>query len=158
MRLIDADALIERLEEERKKSNWERQSVTDVIMLAPTIDAVPKAKTSIDDLKIGDEVFVHGRIDEMRTDTVIIRNEGGYFGTIYEELLEFDEVDAVPKHQLSEETSTLRHGKWEKSSGQRYKEHARYMYRCSLCNELVCGESNYCPNCGAKMEGKNNED
>ena len=25
-------------------------------------------------------------------------------------------------------------------------------YRCSLCNELVYGMTNYCPNCGAKME------
>ena len=24
-------------------------------------------------------------------------------------------------------------------------------YRCSLCNELVYGMTNYCPNCGAKM-------
>ena len=32
-------------------------------------------------MKIGDRVFVHGYIDEIRKDTVIIRNSGGYFGT-----------------------------------------------------------------------------
>ena len=32
-------------------------------------------------MKIGDRCFVHGYIDEIRKDTVIIRNEGGYFGT-----------------------------------------------------------------------------
>ena len=32
-------------------------------------------------MKIGDEVYVHGYIDEIRKDTIIIRNEGGYFGT-----------------------------------------------------------------------------
>ena len=32
-------------------------------------------------MKIGDEVYVHGYVDEIREDTVIIRNEGGYFGT-----------------------------------------------------------------------------
>lgn len=32
-------------------------------------------------MKIGDEVFVHGYVDEMRKDVVIIRNDGGYFGT-----------------------------------------------------------------------------
>ena len=31
--------------------------------------------------KIGDRVFVRGYIDEIRKDTVIIRNTGGYFGT-----------------------------------------------------------------------------
>lgn len=39
-------------------------------------------------LKIGDEVFVHGYVDEIRKDTVIIRNEGGYFGTVRAELRE----------------------------------------------------------------------
>lgn len=32
-------------------------------------------------MKIGDRCFVHGHIDEIRKDTVIIKNEGGYFGT-----------------------------------------------------------------------------
>ena len=37
-------------------------------------------------MKIGDEVFVHGYIDEIRKDVVIIRNDGGYFGTILREV------------------------------------------------------------------------
>jgi hypothetical protein len=37
-------------------------------------------------LKIGQEVLIHGYIDEIRKDTVIIRNEGGYFGTVQEEI------------------------------------------------------------------------
>lgn len=37
-------------------------------------------------MKIGDEVFVHGYIDEIRKDTVIIRNDGGYFGTVPDEI------------------------------------------------------------------------
>lgn len=36
-------------------------------------------------MKIGDEIYVHGYIDEIRKDTVIIRNKGGYFGTVREE-------------------------------------------------------------------------
>ena len=32
-------------------------------------------------MKIGDEVFVHGYVDEIRKDCIIIRNDGGYFGT-----------------------------------------------------------------------------
>ena len=38
-------------------------------------------------MKIGDEVYVHGYVDEIRNDTVIIRNEGGYFGTDPNEIL-----------------------------------------------------------------------
>ena len=38
-------------------------------------------------MTIGDEVYVHGYVDEIRQDVVIIRNNGGYFGTIPEEVL-----------------------------------------------------------------------
>lgn len=38
-------------------------------------------------MKIGDEVHVHGYVDEIRKDVVIIRNNGGYFGTVLEEVL-----------------------------------------------------------------------
>jgi len=41
-------------------------------------------------MKIGDKVFIRGYVDEIRKDTVIIRNEGGYFGTSTSEI-----VDAV---------------------------------------------------------------
>jgi len=38
-------------------------------------------------MKIGDEVYIHGYIDEIRKDTIIIRNEGGYFGTVPSEVI-----------------------------------------------------------------------
>ena len=38
-------------------------------------------------MKIGDRVFVRGYIDEIRKDTVIVRNDGGYFGTIPSEVI-----------------------------------------------------------------------
>ena len=41
-------------------------------------------------MKIGDRVFIHGYIDEIRKDTVIIRNNGGYFGTIPSEVITGD--------------------------------------------------------------------
>lgn len=49
-------------------------------------------------MKIGDEVYIHGYVDEIRKDTVIIRNEGGYFGTVIEEVMKF-----VPKEELEDE-------------------------------------------------------
>jgi len=33
-------------------------------------------------MKIGDRIYVRGYVDEIRKDTVIVRNDGGYFGTI----------------------------------------------------------------------------
>ena len=32
-------------------------------------------------MKIGDEVYVHGHIEEIRGNTVIVKNKGGSFGT-----------------------------------------------------------------------------
>ena len=45
-------------------------------------------------MKIDDEIYVHGYLDEIRQNKVIIRNEGGYFGTVVDEL-----VEAIPKDQ-----------------------------------------------------------
>lgn len=47
-------------------------------------------------MKIGDRVFVHGYIDEIRKDTVIIRNNGGYFGTIPSEVITGELPSAQP--------------------------------------------------------------
>ena len=38
-------------------------------------------------MKIGDRVFIHGYVDEIRKDTIIIRNKGGYFGTVRSEVI-----------------------------------------------------------------------
>lgn len=50
-------------------------------------------------MKIGDRVFVRGYIDEIRKDTVIIRNEGGYFGTVSAEVLAGELPSAQPEHR-----------------------------------------------------------
>ena len=39
-------------------------------------------------MKIGDTVYVHGHVDEIRKDVVIIKNDGGYFGTVKSEIVE----------------------------------------------------------------------
>ena len=43
-----------------------------------------------DRLKIGQEVLIHGYVDEIRKDTVIVRNEGGYFGTVECEITDIE--------------------------------------------------------------------
>lgn len=59
-------------------------------------------------------------------------------------------VDAVP----------VVHGRWEKepSSYWRWTSSGavavtRTTYRCGLCGRGTAVKSNYCPNCGAKMDG-----
>ena len=46
-------------------------------------------------MKIGDRVYVHGYVDEIRKDTVIIRNEGGYFGTAKNEIVEAQKAEDI---------------------------------------------------------------
>ena len=46
----------------------------------------------------GDEVYIHGYIDEIRPGTIIIRNDGGYFGTISDEVFTIQEL----KHEDEE--------------------------------------------------------
>ena len=57
-------------------------------------------------MKIGDEVYVHGYIDEIRKDTIIIRNDGGYFGTVQEEISVKQEPceDAISRQAVLEQT------------------------------------------------------
>ena len=43
-----------------------------------------------DRLKIGQEVLIHGYVDEIRKDTIIIQNEGGYFGTVEYEVTDIE--------------------------------------------------------------------
>jgi hypothetical protein len=46
-----------------------------------------------DRLKIGQEVLIHGYVDEIRKDTVIIQNDGGYFGTVEHEITDIEASD-----------------------------------------------------------------
>ena len=43
-------------------------------------------------MKIGDEVYIHGYIDEIRNNTIIIKNNGGYFGTIKNEIVTYCDI------------------------------------------------------------------
>ena len=91
-------------------------------------------------MKLGDRVFVSGYIDEIRKDTVIVRNDGGYFGTTWNEV--------TPSAQQERKK-----GKWiyyPKASGS-VKSTALHLY--PVCSECGCEHpvANYCPNCGARM-------
>ena len=45
----------------------------------------------------------------------------------------------------------VKHGEWV-----RHKENCLYN-KCSICEKEHCCEDNYCPNCGAKMDGERKE-
>ena len=46
-----------------------------------------------DRFKIGQEVLIHGYVDEIRKDTIIIQNDGGYFGTVECEVTDIEMPD-----------------------------------------------------------------
>lgn len=48
-------------------------------------------------MKIGDRIYVRGYVDEIRKDTVIVRNDGGYFGTIPSEVITGELPSAQPE-------------------------------------------------------------
>ena len=96
-------------------------------------------------MKIGDRVFVRGYIDEIRKDTVIIRNAGGYFGTIPSEVITGELPSAQPERKT---------GKWVKYDGDWFKT----MFKCSECGAMIDINEKYrnffCYHCGADMRGE----
>ena len=70
-----------------------------------------------------------------------LENEWGYEG-IREDLYKLPTVDAVE----------VVHGRWETTP-------ASHLLYCSACDAILEYQQrhNYCPNCGAKMDGGNEE-
>ena len=95
-------------------------------------------------MKIGDRIFVRGYIDEIRKDTVIVRNDGGYFGTIPSEVT----------RELPSAQPERKKGKWI----------GKYPVTsaCSECDYLIHDSKvkvfAYCPNCGADMRGEQDDE
>ena len=101
-------------------------------------------------LKIGDEVYIHGYIDEIRKDTIIIKNDGGYFGTVNNEII-----------QSAKHIRPTGHWIFEEGDGKTCFDG----YVCSACNKSFhthvpyFAEYEFCPHCGAKMvEPQESED
>ena len=99
-------------------------------------------------MEIGDRVFINGYIDEIRKNTVIIRNNGGYFGTIPDEVITRELPYAKPKIGWWIEMVDA-----DPMTGEPY---VCGVY-CSECGERIGCESNFCPNCGADMRGGSDE-
>ena len=64
-----------------------------------------------------------------------------------------DSEDGVPCDHLIE-VAPVRHGKWIEQEKYTFG----VMYDCSICDNRILDNEhswNYCPNCGAKMDGGN---
>ena len=57
----------------------------------------------------------------------------------------YDEAVSTVEEFLSADVTPVRHGRW--------KPFGRNLGECSECGEVVAVRNNYCPNCGAKMDG-----
>ena len=80
-------------------------------------------------------------------------------------IAEYDRVHTGPPGRartLMEDAPTVDavggvHGRWIEVNKCRYPDgHIECDYKCSICGEISWGESNYCPDCGAKMDGDGN--
>ncbi|MGN1120673.1 MAG: hypothetical protein ACI4Q4_09965 [Oscillospiraceae bacterium] len=62
-----------------------------------------------------------------------------------------------PKDTTSADSEPVKHGHWVGYETKSYKNSengiAKKYYRCSSCRNANAIRSNYCPNCGAKMDG-----
>lgn len=66
-----------------------------------------------------------------------------------------DDLKSIPPADVEE----VRHGEWIDTHHGGI--HGDTIYRCSVCGnerEAYLDEENYCPNCGAKMDGKESGD
>lgn len=76
--------------------------------------------------------------DKCNTDEIKIRAE--------QAIATFCEASLTAKKMPTVEAEPVRHGRWEFIGGYGYQ------YRCSKCIMCADHRTNYCPNCGAKMD------
>ena len=58
-------------------------------------------------------------------------------------------VEFTTKHGRKVEYVKVRHARWEPIPDKPEWDQKQ----CSLCKDYFCCQGNYCPNCGAKMDG-----
>lgn len=63
----------------------------------------------------------------------------------------YKELQALRQFKKDNERPT---GEWIKADIITFGSGYDWIYKCSVCNFHSKGETNYCPNCGAKMKGE----
>lgn len=71
------------------KEYFEQESGATPLSIEYAIEVLESQQKARNLIRIGDEVYVHGYVDEIRKDVIIIRNEGGYFGTVEDEIVAY---------------------------------------------------------------------
>lgn len=79
-------------------------------------------------MKIGDEVYIHGYVDEIRQNVVIIRNDGGYFGTVAEEITSRSEKPNICGDAISRQAMHIELEKWITYGEYKYSNATKYLY------------------------------
>jgi hypothetical protein len=59
----------------------------------------------------------------------------------------------IQKNSASKDLVEVKQGYWEKKSFNIFDSEITLGYNCSECNTTWDTNTNYCPNCGAKMDG-----
>ena len=106
-------------------------------------------------MKIGDRVFVNGYVDEIRKDIVIIRNDGGYFGTVPSEIVVGEKMPSEDAPPVEPER---KRGKWQVTDAYPHNVYCPECHKKFAQTQWAVWEDgslprNYCPNCGADMRG-----
>jgi len=55
------------------------------------------------------------------------------------------------------EAEPIKHGRWSRERLPSTDGGSYEVFRCNMCSEAFNWRTNYCPNCGAKMEGGEND-
>ena len=90
-------------------------------------------------------------VNSVKDGLFVFQTENVTDNTIFVKTVYGDLIDAI-NNAPTVDAAPVRHGKWEK-----YPDHAHF--RCSECRlefyvDRMPRVRNYCPNCGAKMDGK----
>lgn len=85
------------------------------------------------------------------------RDENGVFGNETITMIQSVEVERNCEEYLPSDVAPVKHGDWVEYETKSYKNSengiAKKYYRCSNCRYFNAIRSNYCPKCGAKMDG-----
>ena len=79
----------------------------------------------------------------------------------YSTYMSYEIMDCVEDSIVEEELATVRHGRWDDSGRYQFPSGAKAI-RCSICgcalneSEYRLFNWNYCPVCGARMDGDGN--
>lgn len=114
----------------------------------------------------GKTISVMLATDEEKGETMRLIDADALIEDIKTKLWDWDTVDGVTSSTVLKQTITdignaptidpVRHGRWVDVNGEEWIPATLYNYvKCSVCGlyELEKEASNFCPNCGAKMDG-----